>query len=162
MYYNTFLLQPGVPAGSYIVPAYYEQGAAPILVAQGAAAAAAAAVRNGHAPMRLVSPAAPVLVPPPGAAPGRAAQGVAAGLYGAAASAQGIYGAAAAAAAAAGVNTSVNGTTLGGNCLFFVSHMYLFVNNDSMYKTTQSYCCFSGCAVIALMKRLMFNDISLK
>jgi len=132
MYYNTFLLQPGVPAGSYIVPAYYEQGAAPILVAQGAAAAAAA-VRNGHAPMRLVSPAAPVLVPPPGAAPGRAAQGVAAGLYGAAASAQGIYGAAAAAAAAAGVNTSVNGTTLGGNWFMFISflHVYLFVNSFS-------------------------------
>ncbi|XP_076254783.1 maternal protein pumilio-like isoform X4 [Rhynchophorus ferrugineus] len=105
-------VQPGVPAGSYIVPAaYYEQGAGPILVAQGAAAAAAAAMRNGHAPMRLVSPAAPVLVQPPGTAPGRAAQGAAAAsLYGAAASAQGLYGA----AAAAGVSTSVNGTTLGG------------------------------------------------
>ncbi|XP_030751566.1 pumilio homolog 2-like isoform X3 [Sitophilus oryzae] len=109
-------VQPGVPAGSYIVPAaYYEQGAAPILVAQGAAAAAAAAMRNGHAPMRLVSPAAPVLVQPPGAAQGRAAQSAAAAsLYGAAAgAAQGLYGAAAA-AAAAGVSTSVNGTTLGG------------------------------------------------
>ncbi|KAL1513303.1 hypothetical protein ABEB36_002725 [Hypothenemus hampei] len=105
-------VQPGVPAGGYIVPAaYYEQGAGPILVAQGAAAAAAAAMRNGHAaPMRLVSPAAPVLVPPPGSAQNRAAQGAAAGLYGAAASAQGLYGA----AAAAGVSTSVNGTTLGG------------------------------------------------
>lgn len=104
-------VQPGVPAGGYIVPAaaYYEQGAAPILVAQGAAAAAAAAMRNGHAPMRLVSPAAPVLVPP-GAAPGRAAQGAAAAsLYSAAASAQSLYG-----AAAAGVSTSVNGTSLGG------------------------------------------------
>ncbi|XP_066143874.1 pumilio homolog 2-like isoform X2 [Euwallacea fornicatus] len=100
-------VQPGVPAGGYIVPAYYEQGGAPILVAQGAAAAA---LRNGHAPpMRLVSPAAPVLVPPPGSAPGRAAQGAAASLYGAAAGAQGLYG-----AAAAGVSTSVNGTTLGG------------------------------------------------
>ncbi|XP_048520382.1 pumilio homolog 1-like [Dendroctonus ponderosae] len=72
-------------------------------------------MRNGHgAPMRLVSPAAPVLVPP-GGAPGRTAQSAAAaaGLYGAAAGAQSLYGAAAA-AAAAGVSTSVNGTTLGG------------------------------------------------
>uniref|UniRef100_A0AAR5Q323 PUM-HD domain-containing protein n=1 Tax=Dendroctonus ponderosae TaxID=77166 RepID=A0AAR5Q323_DENPD len=110
-------VQQGVPTGGYIVPAaaYYEQGGGPILVAQGPAAAAAAAMRNGHgAPMRLVSPAAPVLVPP-GGAPGRTAQSAAAaaGLYGAAAGAQSLYGAAAA-AAAAGVSTSVNGTTLGG------------------------------------------------
>ncbi|XP_050308569.1 pumilio homolog 2-like isoform X3 [Anthonomus grandis grandis] len=113
-------VQPGVPPGGYIVPAaYYDQsGAGPILVAQGAAqaAAAAAAMRNGHAPMRLVSPAAPVLVPPPGAAPGRAqgAAAAAASLYGAAAGAQASLYGAAAAAAAAGVSTSVNGTTLGG------------------------------------------------
>ncbi|XP_060516618.1 pumilio homolog 2-like isoform X2 [Cylas formicarius] len=107
-------VQPGVPAGGYIVPAaaYYDQSATPILMAQGAAAAAA--MRNGT-PMRLVSPAPVLVQPPPQAAQGRgqtaAAAAAAASLYGAAgaaAAAQGLYG------TAAGVSTSVNGTTLGG------------------------------------------------
>ncbi|XP_057668355.1 pumilio homolog 2-like isoform X5 [Diorhabda carinulata] len=98
-------VQPQVPGG-YIVP-YYDQNAAPILMAQGAAA-----MRNGT-PMRLVSPA-PVLVQPQTAAAAAtrqtqaaaAAHAAAASLY--SSTPQGLYG-------AASVNTSVNGTTLGDN-----------------------------------------------
>ncbi|XP_049822940.1 pumilio homolog 2-like isoform X2 [Aethina tumida] len=96
-------VQPQVPGG-YIVP-YYDQSAAPILMAQGAAA-----MRNGT-PMRLVSPA-PVLVQPAQAAAAAGRQTQAAAAAAAAASLytntpQSIYG-------TANVNTSVNGGTLGG------------------------------------------------
>lgn len=85
---------------------YYDQNATPILMAQGAAA-----MRNGT-PMRLVSPA-PVLVQPQAAAAAAtrqtqaaaAAHAAAASLY--SSTQQSLYG-------AANVNTSVNGTTLGG------------------------------------------------
>ncbi|KAK9722984.1 Pumilio-family RNA binding repeat [Popillia japonica] len=82
-------VQPQVPGG-YILP-YYDQNT-PILMAQGAA------MRNGT-PMRLVSPA-PVLVQPQASRQTPAA----ASLY--SSTPQSLYG--------ANVNTSVNGTTLGG------------------------------------------------
>lgn len=85
-------MQPQVPGG-YIVP-YYDQNT-PILMAQGAA------MRNGT-PMRLVSPA-PVLVQPQASRQTQAAA-AAASLY--SSNPQSLYG--------ANVNTSVNGTTLGG------------------------------------------------
>lgn len=93
-------LQPQVPGG-YIVP-FYDQNT-PILMAQGAA------MRNGT-PMRLVSPA-PVLVQPQAAnRQNQAAAAAAVSLY--SSTPQSLYG--------ANVNTSVNGTTLGGrNTLSF-------------------------------------------
>lgn len=92
IYLYICILQPQVPGG-YIVP-YYDQNT-PILMAQGAA------MRNGT-PMRLVSPA-PVLVQPQASRQTQAAA-AAASLY--SSNPQSLYG--------ANVNTSVNGTTLGG------------------------------------------------
>lgn len=106
------IFQPQVPGG-YIVP-FYDQNT-PILMAQGAA------MRNGT-PMRLVSPA-PVLVQPQAAnRQNQAAAAAAVSLY--SSTPQSLY--------SANVNTSVNGTTLGGRRLLFLSPLkksFVFVTH---------------------------------
>ncbi|CAG9854975.1 unnamed protein product [Phyllotreta striolata] len=122
-------VQPQVPGG-YIVP-YYDQNAAPILMAQGAAA-----MRNGT-PMRLVSPA-PVLVQPQAAAAAAtrqtqaaaAAHAAAASLY--SSTQQSLYG-------AANVNTSVNGTTLGDNLTGLGLTTTTTARRDSFDRNTSAF-----------------------
>lgn len=111
-----FFLQPQVQGG-YIVP-YYDQNT-PILMAQGAA------MRNGT-PMRLVSPA-PMLVPQQASRQTPAA----ASLY--SNTPQSLYN--------ANVNTSVNGTTLGGKLLFLQHYI--------------SNCCSCVCTIIFIISHCL-------